>query len=201
MAYSEFTLAQVIAQFNFTLVETRGTFDDVPPVPVSDLLSALLVELVPLAEAINTEKARSEFIVANVLAEVRRQLPDQISLFSGVELPVARLEGLSGYCDFLISLTPQQMLVRAPIVALVEAKNADVLAAWGQCLAEMLAAQRFNAEQGNAIPKVYGAVTTGTTWSFGWLEGATATVDLRTYEIDEPERICGILVAMVRQQI
>ncbi|MBC8139189.1 MAG: hypothetical protein H8F28_25225 [Fibrella sp.] len=200
MPYSDFVLPDVVERFGLTVVEEQGTFAQIPPLPaISDLLQTLLAEQIPLAQAINTEKARSEFIVANVLAEIRRQMPGQISLFSGVELSVSRLDGLSGYCDFLISLTPQQMFVRAPIVALVEAKNADMPAAWGQCLAEMLAAQRFNAEHENVIPKIYGAVTTGTGWMFGVLEGTTATIDYKNYSIDEPERICGIIVAMARQ--
>ena len=41
---------------------------------MSDLLRQTLQENVPLALDISTEKARSEFIIAPVLLEVRRQL-------------------------------------------------------------------------------------------------------------------------------
>jgi hypothetical protein len=133
--------------------------------------------------------------------EVRRQMENAVSIFSGVQFDVDRAMGLSGFCDFLISLAPQQAVVRAPVVALVEAKNSDLPAAWGQCLAEMVAAQRFNDERGAPLTRIYGAVTSGTDWMFGTLEGTTATIDFQEYPLDPPERICGILIAMVRQAI
>jgi hypothetical protein len=156
---------------------------------------------VPIAVAINTEKARSELIVMNVLMELVRQLPGGVSLFSGIDLDVEKSDGLNGYCDFLISLSPQQLMVDAPIIALVEAKNADLPAAWGQCVSEMVAAQRFNERRANTIPRLYGVVTSGTGWMFGTLEGKSVIIDLQEYNIDEPERIVGILLAMVQQRI
>jgi hypothetical protein len=200
MPNSEFSLSAIVERFGLTTVQENGLFALIPPVPaISTALTTILADHVPLAVAINTEKARSELIVINVLTEVRRQMEGRISVFSGVELDVDRTNSLSGYCDFLISLSPEQLLVRAPIVALVEAKNADLPAAWGQCCPEMIAAQRFNEQRGNPLPKVYGAVTSGTAWMFGTLEGITLTVDLQEYIIDEPERIVGILIAMVQQ--
>jgi hypothetical protein len=202
MAYSEFSLQRVVDMFGLTVTEQVGTFAQVTPVPaISPVLTTLLAEQVPLAVMINTEKARSELIVMNVLAEVRRQLPGQVSIFSGIELDVERSDGLNGYCDFLISLSAQQSLVRAPIVALVEAKNDNLPAAWGQCCAEMVAAQRFNTQRANTIPKVYGVVTSGTAWMFGMMEGTQVTLDFQEYEIAEPERLIGILIAMVHQAV
>ncbi len=55
-------------------------------VPVSPSLRSILDEYVPLATSIHTEKARSEFIVAPILLEVRRLMDRRISLFSGLEL-------------------------------------------------------------------------------------------------------------------
>ena len=198
MAYSEFNLQTVVDRFGLSMEQDTGHFATVPPLsPLSAILKTLLAEQVPLAVAINTEKARSEMIVVNVLAELRRQFPERLSLFSGVELDVEKSESLNGYCDFLISLSPQQLLVSAPIVTLVEAKNADLPAAWGQCAAEMLAAQRFNQQRSNEIPRVYGVVTSGTGWMFGFLEQKRVVIDLQEYGIDEPERILGVLAAMV----
>lgn len=202
MPYSEFSLPTVLQRFQLTLKEENGSFANVPPVlAISEILKTLLIEQVPWAVAINTEKGRSELIVANVLAEIKRQLPGQVSIFSGVELDVEKSESLNGYCDFLISLSPQQMVVNAPIVALVEAKNDNLPAAWGQCCAEMMAAQRFNTARGTAIERVYGVVTSGTGWMFGFLEDKTVHVDLQEYAITEPARIVGILIAMVRRAV
>jgi hypothetical protein len=61
-----------------------------------------------ITTAINTEKARSEFLIAPVLAELRRQTKHQISLFSGTEFNVDPERGLSGFCDYLISQSREQ---------------------------------------------------------------------------------------------
>ena len=200
MPYSEFTLEQVSEQFQIKIAEQHGIFArTLSPIPVRTLLADLLKEYVPLATMMNTEKARSELIVVNLLMEVRRQLRETVGLFSGVELSVSPANGLEGTCDFLISLSPIQMLICPPIVTVVKTVNADLSGAWGQCLAEMVAAQRFNQARDMPLQRTYGVVTSGTNWMFGVLEGAIATVDYQKYSIDEPERICGILIAMVRQ--
>lgn len=79
MAYSDFTLAKAKNTFSLTLNETRNLFRDVAAVQPSDLLTRLLDENLPLATAINSEKARSEFLIAPILSEVRRQLDYRIS--------------------------------------------------------------------------------------------------------------------------
>ena len=55
---------------------------------------------VPLALAINTEKARSELIIINVLLEVKEQVANQISLFSGIEFTVDRNKGLRSFSNY-----------------------------------------------------------------------------------------------------
>ena len=70
----------------------------------------------------------------------------------------------------------------------------------GQCVAEMLAAQRFNAEAGNDIPYVYGASTTGVEWQFLKLAGKCLHVDIATYQIAQCDKIFGILSSMVAQK-
>ena len=81
----------------------------------------------------STEKAKSEFIIAPVLAELKRLHRPAVGVFSGVELSVDPGAGLTGTCDFLLSLGPEQFFVKAPIVALVEAKKEDMFAGIGQC--------------------------------------------------------------------
>lgn len=201
MAYSNYSLKRVVQQFGLTLSEQRGAFSVVAPCALSEAFVLRLAEKVPLAVAINTEKARSELIVAEVLFELRQHFHQRISFFSGVEFDVDREAGLTGFCDFLISLSPQQLFVTAPvIIALVEAKNDNLPAAFGQCLAEMVGAQRFNQNEGNVIASLYGVVTSGVDWMFLRLQGTTVTVDLGEYSIDQPERVFGILVAMIEQR-
>jgi hypothetical protein len=199
MAYNDFTLEMLIEQFDLEIQEQTDLFADPPPVPISDLLRQSLQEYGPFALEIGTEKARSEFIIAPVLAEVRRQLQPGVSLFSGAESSVDASRGLRGVCDFLFSLSPLQLTIQAPVVSVAEAKNDNIKSGISQCLAEMVAAQLFNRTRGNDIPRIYGAVTTGTNWRFTRLTGAVVGVDTTEYYLKEVERVVGILVAMARE--
>src|SRR5262249_33984228 len=81
VSYSESSIDEVKARFQRRIAETEEYFAGISPVPVSDLLTALLAETLPLAVAVSTEKARSELIIAPVLLEARRQVQRQVSLF------------------------------------------------------------------------------------------------------------------------
>ena len=83
------------------------------------------------------------------------------------------------------------------MVAVAEAKNDNIRSGLGQCAAEMLAAQTFNERRGRPLPAVFGVVTTGTNWKFLRLEGAALVLDLTEYYIAQPERVVGILIAMM----
>ena len=75
MAYSDFTLRDVVERFRLTLEDVPDLFADAPEVEPGVLLLALLPEFLPLALAINTEKARSELVIAPLLAALRSTRP------------------------------------------------------------------------------------------------------------------------------
>ena len=200
MAYSDFKLSEIIQNFGLTLNEVSGLFGDIPEEKPSDLLRTILKENVDLAVSINTEKARSEMIISPILLEVRRKLNNEISLFSGVDFNVDNQQGLNGFCDFLISLSKEQLFVRAPVITLVESKNENLKSGLAQCIAEMLAAQLFNEQKQNAIKIVYGAVTIGTIWQFLKLEDKTISIDLTEYYIKDVKKILGILISAIKQE-
>ena len=100
----------------------------------------------------------------------------------------------------MISLSPEQFYLQAPVIVLVEAKNADPTLGIGQCVAEMLAAQRFNQQKGNNIPCIYGATTTGTEWFFLKLEEQKLYIDMALYALEQCDKILGILSSMVTKQ-
>ena len=152
-----------------------------------------------MAAAIGTEKARSELIVADILVELCEKFDYRISFFSGIDFNVDFENDLTGVCDFLISLSPGQLFLEEPVIVLVEAKNTDMKLGFGQCVAEMIAAQRFNQEKGNDIPCVYGATTTGVDWQFLKLEQKNLQIDIAIYPIQQSDKILGILSGMVNQ--
>lgn len=118
----------------------------------------------------------------------------------GVEFNVDKEQALTGFCDFMISLSPEQLFVEAPVIAVVEAKNENIMSGLGQCIAEMVAVQLFNEKESNEVPSTYGVVTSGIGWKFLKLENSTVHIDLSDYSLEsEPEKIIGILSAMVSQ--
>jgi len=194
MAYSDFTLVKTRNAFGLTLNETRNLFQDVAGVQPSDLLQRVLAENLTLATAINSEKARSEFLIAPILSEVRRQLDYRIGLFSGTEFNVDPAQGLSGFCDFILSASSEQYFISAPVLTVIEAKNENIIAGLGQCAATMVAAQIFNQKAGSDIKVIYGAVTTGTSWKFLTLEQNILSIDAIEYYINAVDKILGILL-------
>ena len=200
MSYSEFTtIGKVKQAFGLTTVEGVRFLPQVEAIAPSLTLATFLEESLPVAVATGSEKARSELIISPVLLEVRKLLLRQISLFSGEEFTVDLAAGLSGVCDFLISYSPEQLEIEAPVVVIVEAKKADLKTGIGQCVAEMVAAQKFNEAKGNQIPAIYGSISSGTQWRFLKLEGQTVTVDLSDYPLPPVDQILGFFVWMVQQ--
>jgi hypothetical protein len=195
MPYSDFTLKQIKQTFGIRIEERKKLFEDIATQPASDSLITILEETIPLALAIDTEKARSELMITPVLLEVRRRSSQPISLFSGTEFTVDQSIGLNGYCDYILSRSPEQLTLNAPIFMIAEAKNENIKAGLGQCLAEMLAAQQFNQTEGNEIALIHGAVTTGEIWKFMKLEGTIVAIDLLDYYLPRDlDKILGILL-------
>jgi len=198
MAYSNFTLRQVEKDFHLQIEEKIDLFAHVAAIAPSDDIKKLLAENIPLALAINTEKARSEFLIAPTLLELRRRSPIPISLFSGSEFAVSPEQGLTGYCDYLISLSKQQLMISAPVIAIVEAKNEDIKSGLGQCIAEMIAAQLFNELENNDIKTIYGIVTSGEIWKFLQINKQTVVIDLTDYYTTDIGKILGILLQFIQ---
>jgi hypothetical protein len=64
-------------------VDEADLYSRVPSVALREEFVAVFTEGTTLALAVNTEKAKSEFIIAPLLLELRRSLGDRFGLFSG----------------------------------------------------------------------------------------------------------------------
>jgi hypothetical protein len=197
MAFRDFGFPEVQQAFGLKLLEA-DLFSSVPALDLPAAFSERMRSDITLALAINTEKARSEFIIAPVLAELRRLLGGSFGLFSGIEFDVDSSRGLNGFCDFILTRSPLLSVLTAPVVAIVEAKNDNLRTGLGQCIAAMVAAREFNAKSSAGVSRVYGVVTTGSAWKFLQLSGSDLTLDLEEYFIAELGRIMGILVAILK---
>jgi hypothetical protein len=197
MPYSQFTtISKVKEAFGLKTQEGGRFIPTIQPIEASATLTAYLEESLPLASSAS-EKARSEGIIYPVLLEVRRILNRQISLFSGEDFTVDEAVGLNGMCDFLLSRSPEVLEIEAPAIVIVEAKKADLRTGFGQCIAEMVAAQRFNAIKNRPIAVIYGSISSGTQWRFLKLEDNLVTIDLIDYPLPPVEQILAFLVWMV----
>jgi flagellar biosynthesis regulator FlbT len=197
MAYSDFTLPGLLGQFQLTVVEDQELFVGVEPATVPQSLADMLSESAPLALAINTEKARSEMIIVPILLELRKLAGRRISLFSGSDFTVAPEQGLTGFCDFIVSRAREQLFITAPALIIFEARNDNIKAGLAQCLAAMLAAQIFNARAGKEIEAIYGLVTTGSNWKFLRLTQQMVSIDRREYYLNDLDEVLGVLLHIV----
>lgn len=201
MSYSDFTLERISKIFSINIEERTKVFTSLEEVTLDLYFIKYLQNNIPLAQAISTEKAKSEMIIAPVLIEVRRLLNNQISLFSGIDFNVNIEQGLNGFCDFLIGLSSQQLYVTSPVIALVEAKNDNLKQGFPQCIAEMIAAAELNQSEGNNIENIYGCVTNGNQWVFLQLTDNLVVVDLDEYYINQPEKIISVFVSLIKSQL
>ncbi|MEQ9549631.1 MAG: hypothetical protein RIM23_08440 [Coleofasciculus sp. G3-WIS-01] len=201
MGFSNFKLADVVEKFDLKVNRESYLFAEIPEVAKSENLDFFLKNYLPLAIDINTEKARSEMIIAPILLELTQKTQPKISIFSGKDLTVDPSQDLNGECDFIISLSPEQLFITAPIITLVEAKKEDIIGGLGQCAAQMLGAQIFNQQKENQISSVYGAVTTGTVWRFLRLSDRLLNIDNKEYYISEICKILGILHWIISSEI
>ena len=200
MPYSQFTFSKVKEQFCLTIAEGIRFFPEhIAPIAPSPKLLAIL-EDIPWVIAVDTEKARSEVIINPILLELRRIFDRQISVFSGEEFSVDPAIGLTGFCDFLISKSPEQLAIEAPAIVVIEAKKADLKVGIGQCIAEMVAAQRFNQASDRPVSAIYGCISSGTQWRFLKLENSVVTIDLTDYPLLPVGVILGFLVWMINEE-
>ena len=192
MAFADFTFPQVQQTLGLA-VDEADLFSPLPAVPLREDFVTTLTDGAAIALAINTEKAKSEFIIAPVLLELRRLVGGAVGLFSGVALDVDPGKGLTGVCDFILTKATRQFILSAPLVSVVEAKNDNLRNGLGQCIAEMYAAALYNQREGSPMAAVWGVVTTGSAWKFLRLENTTVTLDLKEYYIDNIGKILGVL--------
>jgi len=196
MAYSDFDLRTARERLGLTFREDMDLFGATPDAEVRTTLREFLGEWSPVALAMNTEKAKSEMIIAPILMEAVHLSGRRLNLFSGITFDVDKERGLSGVCDFLLTRSREMYFVSQPVIAVVEAKREDIPLALGQCVATMVGARAFNERDGAPGQPVYGAATTGNIWRFAKIDGDLVYIDRPEYHLDDLGKILGILLAM-----
>jgi hypothetical protein len=195
MGYSDFTMDMMRHQFGMT-VRDHALFD-----PIGDLVpSPWLRESLQRGLSVYTvsEKARSEFIVAPILAECCQAMERRVNVFSGVTLDVEPQKGLTGECDFILARSLSKYDLQSPLMLILEAKKHDMELGLGQCAAQMLAACRYNERDGKHLPYLYGCVTNGHVWHFLKLQGHDLQLHPERLTINEFSKILWFLVECLK---
>lgn len=171
MAFSDFkTISEVQERFSITYLEDNFVESE-PSSPSAEFLQDFEFTRDHI-HVFASEAARCEAIIFPVLKEAYKVYADQYALW--IKQALVYDEVLNGTPDYFISTRSElgKTVVGSPLILLVEAKKNDFEQGWGQCLAELVAAQKINDD--TAFP-VYGIVTDGTLWQFGRLIGDTFT--------------------------
>jgi hypothetical protein len=179
MGYSNYKkIEQVTKKFALS-AQFRGLFTAIPFVEPSNWLVETLekAKLFPL----RNEKVKSERIVSPILVEVAQSFENDVTLFSGEDLPVDSDRDLSGECDFFFVLAPYKPYLESPIISLVEAKDEDMDYGIAQCAAQLYGAKLFNEMEGKNFPILYGCATDGVEWKFMRFENNIFYIDNKVY--------------------
>ncbi len=189
MAFSDFkTISEV--QEKFSIRYTSNDFFEVEAKKPSDTFIQELKFSRKYIDVFASEGARSEVVIFPILKEVYKDYAENYGLW--VKKSIIYDETLSGTPDYLIATRSELgiTVVGTPLIMFVEAKKNDFEQGWGQCLAEMVAAQKINDDPD--FP-VYGIVTDGKMWEFGRLAGDTFIQNMTNYTVDNLPILFGAM--------
>ena len=143
----------------------------------------------------SSEASRCEAIIFPVLREIYKAYADTYALW--IREPITYDETLNGTPDYLVATKSElgMTVVGIPLIIAVEAKKNDFEQGWGQCLAELVAAQKINAD--TDIP-VYGIVSDGERWQFGKLINDVFIQNRTSFSIDNLPALFGTIDAVFK---
>ena len=182
MAFSDFkTIPEVQEKFRITYTENDFFAVEEPTIAPSGQFLQEFEFCRQHIDVFASEAARCEAIIFPILKEIYKPYADDYALW--IKKTLTYDEILSGAPDYFISTRSElgMLIVGTPLILLVEAKKNDFEQGWGQCFAELVAAQKIN---DNAELPVYGIVTDGTLWQFGQLVGDAFTRNRTNFSLD-----------------
>ena len=190
MAFSDFKkIPDVQKKFGIRHLENDFIKIEEPVSPSEQFLQELEFsrQYIPIFAS---EGARCEAVIFPVLREVYKRYAEHYALW--IKEPLAYDETLSGTPDYFISTRSElgKLVVGTPLIMLVEAKKNDFEIGWGQCLAELVAAQKINEDTEHPV---YGIVSDGTFWQIGYLINETFTQNRTSFSVDNLPVLFGAI--------
>lgn len=143
-------------------------------------LKQLLEEILPFV-SLSSETARRELLVAPLIMEIVRLCHCQLR----IEYPVNVSSWLKGDLDYLLRSSRQTFTV-------LEAKRDDLTRGFTQLAIQTIALAQMEEQE-----ILYGAVTIGEIWRFGFLDSHSKTItqDLSLYNV--PDRLSDIMSIII----
>jgi hypothetical protein len=137
---------------------------------------------------INTEIAKREFMIAPVLMNLIDFVHPKIK----VEFPLIFNHQLKGTLDYYLQ-SKDNLLV-------IEAKNSDLERGFMQLAVELIALDKWTDKE---MPKLYGAVSTGSIWQFAILNRKTNVIhqDLNLFRVPaDLTELFSVLIAILNKE-
>lgn len=195
MSFSAYkTISQTLKAFQ--IVYTDADFIVETPFQVSDYFREDLQLMMRDGVVDNSEFAICENLIYPVLKEVWKLYRSKFILWSHQSLNCDA--DLYGFPEYILARRSPlgKVVFDQPYLLLVEAKQDNFEAAWGQCIAEMVAAQRLN-ESAQLV--VFGITSNGDRWQFGKLDGTTFTRNRRFYTVQDLDRLFAAVHYLFQQ--
>ncbi len=169
-------LGFTLARLQLTLPKFTGELDD------SSLRQRIEQDLIYVDL---TSDARREVIIEPVLLQICRMTQAKLK----IEYPITINNFLKGSLDYYLQAKNN--------ILVVEAKNADLARGFTQLAVELIALDQWiNLD----IPIIYGAVTTGDIWKFGFLKRQEKQIiqDINLYRVPaDLEELLRIILAII----
>jgi hypothetical protein len=185
MAFSNYKdIGSVLKEFQITY--TEANFIGEVEFNISDYFREDLQTMMRDGVVDNSEFAICENLIYPVLKEVWKCYRSKFILWSHQSLIYDN--NLSGFPEYILARRSPlgKVVFDKPYLLLVEAKQDRFDEGWGQCIAEMMAAQRLNDESWLTI---FGIVSNGDRWQFGNLKADIFTRNSIFYSIQELDKL------------
>lgn len=195
MAFTDFNSPDEV-QKAYNIISSEEEFlHPVPRTPSESFLQDLEFSRTNF-DIFSSEASRCEAVIFPLLRETCKAFVTNYSLWSHKSIAATADPKLTGTPDYIIARRSElgKNVLGFPLVLIAEAKQNNFTKGWGQCLAELVAAQSLNAKPEQPV---YGIVTDAEVWQFGKLEEKIFTKNLSRALIDDIEGAFGAVYRLL----
>ena len=181
MSYNKYKSITDVLQ-EFPLTYTEKNFIQSIPIETDPYFKNRLDFILAEGVVFNSEYAICESIIHPILVELWRKYAEKLLLWS--HQPLNYDENLSGIPDYMVAQRSSRgkIILEQPYLIIVEAKKDNFEEGWGQCLAELVAAQKMNSNQNS---RLFGIVSNGKLWEFAVLQQMEFIKNVKYYVLED----------------